>query len=455
MGVLRMRFRRWPAMAVLCAAVLGVAWWLSAASTPAHVVARTGSSGLSSCPRSVRRLGLIAFVARGRLELIDLARCRVSVRRARGAGEVRFSPDGRWVAYGGLASGGLATANPSGPTVISVGGGAPRAPLGAGVLSWTWGPSGAVLYGITSDGALVSATPDGSRRVVAADVVPISDDYYGEPLTLSPDGQLAAVDRSRCGSGAVGELDTVDVHTGALTVAVRRPGESYTFAGWSPDGRWLLFWVANQCSGSLAADGWPLDAVPAAGGAPVRVMPHMLLYDDFLTWCGSDLIAASGPDRQSNQDSKLVSAALHGWRRRTIEPAGALSWVSPACAPGGRRLVAAAGPNSGMARFGIEHRSIWLLRAGTGARVRKLSAPPASDLSDEAPRFSRDGRWVMFVRSRVLAGSGFGDQSQDTIELVRTSGAGGAVPIVSFTSEDVSYYDHFDWPYEVDWYQPR
>jgi hypothetical protein len=29
------------------------------------------------------------------------------------------------------------------------------------------------------------------------------------------------------------------------------------------------------------------------------------------------------------------------------------------------------------------------------------------------------------------------------------------VPIVSFTSGDFSYHDHFDWPYEVDSYQPR
>jgi hypothetical protein len=61
----------------------------------------------------------------------------------------------------------------------------------------------------------------------------------------------------------------------------------------------------------------------------------------------------------------------------------------------------------------------------------------------------------MFVRSRILAGPGFGGHSEDTIELVRTSGAGRAVPIVSFTSDDFSYYDHFDWPYEIDWHQPR
>lgn len=468
MGVLGFPVRRWWAVAVLLVAVVGCAWWLSAPSTGARVAAgKPGSSGLvgdssaapgggalATCPRTVRALGLIAFVTGGRLEVVDLARCRVSVRRATGAAEVRISPDGRWVAYGGPGSGELGSGRASRPMVVPVRGGAARAPLGAGVLAWTWGRSGAVLYGITTGGSLVSATPNGPRRVIAAHVVTIDYGYYGEPLELSPDGQDVVVDRSAC-QPTVGELDTVDLHTGAVAVAVRRSGEFFTFAGWSPDGRWLLYWVANQCSGSLAADGWPLDAVPAGGGSPVQVVPHMLLYDDFLSWCGSDLIAAAGPDRQSNMDSKLVSVAPPAWHARTIEPAGALSWVSPSCAPGGRMLVAAAGPNSGRPEFGIEHRSVWLLRAASGARVRRLSVPPAGDLSDEAPRFSRGGRWVMFVRSRVLVGPGFGDRSQDTIELVRTSGAGRAVPILSFTSDDFSYYDHFDWPYEIDSYQPR
>ncbi len=207
-----------------------------------------------------------------------------------------------------------------------------------------------------------------------------------------------------------------------------------------------------MCSGSLAADGWPLEAVPAAGGPPVRVVPHMLLYDDYLAWCGSDLIAAAGPDRQSNMGSKLLAVAPPLWRARTLQPARGLSWVSPSCGPGGRQLAAAAGPNTDNAEFGVEHRSVWLLRAGSGGRVRRLTLPPAADLSDEAPRFSRDGRWILFVRTRLVPGGEFGS-SRDTLELVPAGGAGGAVPLVDFTSGDISYYDHFEWPYELDWYQ--
>jgi len=436
------RPRRWLPVAVLAIAVLGIRGWMSrAAPEPVRAASSSATSGLVSCPASVRGLGDIAFVSLGRLELVDLARCSVSVLRARGADEARFSPDGRWIGFGGLVDG-----SPAGLEVISVHGGRARMPLGRGVLAWTWSRRGALLYGITPDGSLVSATPDGPRRVVAAHVVPISFDYYGEPLPLSPGGRLAAVNRSVCQT-SIGELDTVDLRTGARTVAIRRPGEFFTLAGFSPDGRWLLYWAATICSASLAADGWPLYAVPASGGAAVKVVGHMLLYDDFLSWCGTRLIAAAGPDRQTNQGSRLISTAPPDWHARTLARPGKLSWVSPACAPSGQALAAAAGPSSARAEFGIQHRSIWLLRAGSGARVRQLSLAPAGDLSDEAPRFSRDGRWVMFVRSRVVPNG-----SRDTLELVRVGGS-AAVPILDFSSGDFSYYDHFDWPSEIDWYR--
>ena len=60
---------------------------------------------------------------------------------------------------------------------------------------------------------------------------------------------------------------------------------------------------------------------------------------------------------------------------------------------------------------------------------------------------------MLFVRSRVIT-VGTSAYSQDTIELVRASGAATAVPVFSFTSGDFSYYDHFEWPTEIDWYQP-
>jgi hypothetical protein len=117
------------------------------------------------------------------------------------------------------------------------------------------------LYGITQSGSVVAAAQNGRLRIVARGIG--TTDYgYDSPLEFSPSGGRVAVDRSSCGPPAAGELDVVDARTGARTVALEASAAFYTLAGWSPDGRWLLLWATNECSGSLQADGLPLEAVP-------------------------------------------------------------------------------------------------------------------------------------------------------------------------------------------------
>ena len=422
----------------------------------ATVVAAVGSPA-SACPGAVRGLGMVAVVARGRVEVTDLATCRTRVvARASvtspvgraNSPAVHFLGDGHWVVYATTSENGSLR----GPFVVPVTGGRARAPLGSGlVAAFAWAPDGSRLYGITGGGELVSASPTGGRRVVAVGLG-VATETTSQSLAISPDGRYAAVDISSCGAASSAELLSVDLRTGAVRTALRQTGKYYTLDGWSPDGHWLLYWPQSICSASLAADGFPLYAVVSGGGGrPVRAVAHMLLYPDFLTWCRGRLIAAATPDRETEIDGKLVQSGPQAWRERTIDGARSLSWVSPSCSASGRWLVAAAGANREIP-FGAEHRSVYLLRPG-GAVVRRLSQPGAADLSDEAPRFSRDGGWVLFVRSRVVT-VGISAYSHDTIELVRASGAGGAVPVLSFTSGDFSYYDHFDWPTEIDWYQP-
>lgn len=196
-----------------------------------------------------------------------------------------------------------------------------------------------------------------------------------------------------------------------------------------------------------------LEVVPSSGGQTARAVGHTLLYRDYLTWCDRRLIAAAGSSRETQTGSRLVQTAAPGWHQRTIDPAATLSWVSPACAPSGNRLVAAAGPDHAPVGFGHQHRSLWMLRPD-GRPIRRLTSPPAPGLSDEAPRFSRDGRWVLFVRTRLVA-AGRTDVSRATLELVRANGTGGPVPIARFTSGDISYYDHYGWPQEIDWFSTR
>jgi hypothetical protein len=425
----------------------------AAASPPGARRVATPRTASLPCPAAVRREGMIAFAARGQLKLLDLATCRARVLANATATDLRFSADGRWLAYSHPVGGpGMADTATRGLFVVAVRGGRVRSPLGAGVIAWSWAPGRDLLYGLTSQGAVVSASPTGRRRVVSADLGAGSAGLAA--LQITPDGRRAIVDRSRCARSSVVEVSTIDLATGARTALLRGRQGPVILAGLSPTGRWLLFWPDELCSASLAADGMPLEAVRTRGGTPVRAVRHMLLYSDFVTWCGRRLIAASGPSRETQLASRLVQTGPSAWRQRTIDPARTLSWVSPSCAPSGRLLAAAAGPHDAPIGFGHQHRSIWLLRAD-GHPVRRLSRPPASepDLSDEAPRFSSDGRWILFVRTRVVP-AGRSALSEDTIELVRADG-GGAVPIVHFTSGDFSYYDHFGWPSEIAWFSGR
>jgi hypothetical protein len=429
--------------------LVGVAAGLAVAVTGAsYAAAGHGTASArpapAACPSAVRGLGRIAYVTRGSLESLDLRTCRARQVSSGGAWSPQFSPNGRWLAFSRRAPD-----HSGSPLVVAAAGGPVRSPLGAGIRDWWWGPRGATLYGVNRHGQLLRAGPGGPAKVVAG-----GDAAFAGATGPSPDGRRVATERSTCQPMGL-TLDTVTVAHGAQHAALSRDGGLGTFAGWSADGRWLLYWAQSMCSASLSADGWPLDAVPStgAGHAPVKAVAHMLLFPDFLTWCGARLIAASTPSRETQLGGKLVATGPPGWRQHTIDSAARLSWTSPTCAPSGTLLAAAAGRDSPDAEFGQAHRSIWLLTPG-GKVVRQLTAPPASDESDEAPRFSRDGRWILFVRSRLsLSSGGIGGHSDDTLELVHAArtGAAAAVPVASVTSSDISYYDHFQWPSEVAW----
>lgn len=108
--VLMGRRASWACLVVVASVALGAAGCAGGrrvvgASTRSTVAAASVSpAALRSCPGSVRRLGVIAFTARGRLELVDLVRCHATVLASVAATDVRFSPDGRWLAYSRLVN---------------------------------------------------------------------------------------------------------------------------------------------------------------------------------------------------------------------------------------------------------------------------------------------------------------------------------------------------------------
>jgi len=126
-----MRARLFVVATVVTVAVLG------------GVVAAGGASP-SACPRAVRGLGMVAVVARGRVEVMDLATCRTRVvARVRvpspvgraNSPVVHFLGDGRWLVYATTAANGSLR----GPFAVPVTGGRARKPLGSGLVAFPLG----------------------------------------------------------------------------------------------------------------------------------------------------------------------------------------------------------------------------------------------------------------------------------------------------------------------------
>jgi Tol biopolymer transport system component len=169
----------------------------------------------------------------------------------------------------------------------------------------------------------------------------------------------------------------------------------FRLAAISPDGRTRFYWNNPWESGSIQQDGLPL--VAQEGKAQRVLVPWMLSWPDYLSWCGDDRVAVAGGDRYATHAKRLVVSAAPYRRTRALSHDPRLSWVDPACSPDGTAVVASAGRNFVEARFGQERRSLWLLFLD-GRRPRRLTRPPAGR-SDEAACWSADGATVYFVRS--------------------------------------------------------
>ncbi|MBI2237520.1 MAG: PD40 domain-containing protein [Actinobacteria bacterium] len=378
-------------------------------------------------------LGSVAYVRDGALHIVDVATCRDRVLADRGASPpVRWSPDGRWIAFGSLS-------------VIPATGGRVLHPFGEGASrlgwgSWQWSPTEDVLAVPTKTRGVLLGGPGGASRRL----LPRGWGLGG--LAFDPSGERLAV------TGPGQRLVVVDVATGDRRQIYRTPeGELAppVVARWSPDGRWVLFWSYTEASASLAADGLPLMAVPAEGGQAVTVADVTLVYRDFLAACGSELVIAAGGDRYANVGKDLVSVNPARWGSVPLSDDAGRSFIWPACSPDGRWIAATGASDREPPRFGTDPRSIWLFATDGSTTVRLTDA---RDVADELPRWSADGRFVLFVRR------GLTWKARGSLYLAEVDPATGrAVSIAGPIAEvgpGAGYYGHSGWADRTDWYRP-
>jgi hypothetical protein len=332
--------------------------------------------------------GHVAYVRSGTLHLVSLADCRdrVLVRRV-AQGPVRFVDGGRRIRYGDR-------------WVVPVAGGRARAVRPTeGIVS----PDGRLLAQVRA-----------RRKPGQA---------YGTQA-------IWVVDRR--GVGRRVWLEREDYRA----IPAGPPGPIW-LAGWSPGGRWILFYIDPMGSGSIAADGLELQAVPARGGKPKNVV-GMLAYRDYLTWCGSRLVVAAGGSRIATENKRLVVASAPSWRPRELVHDPAVAWASPACVPGGARFAVLTQEASHDPRFVHAHWSLWSF--GLDGSRRRLSSPPRGQ-ADESPR------WI--ARNALL----FVRRTHDMHGLLMLWRGGRIVGPFVDLGRDIGYYGHHDWWQAADWHR--
>jgi hypothetical protein len=364
------------------------------------------------------RLGRVAYLHEGSLHLLDLVTCRDLVLATNARPPVRFSPDGRWIAFGAGA-------------IVAASGGPVRGPLSR--HAWAWAPRGHVLAVVTRGGGVVI----GSRTV-------LPDGWGATDLRFGRDGSLF-VTRTRGGAGEIW----------ALLGPTRTPNQVAAFAGATPElaaasAESVVFWLRRGNSNSIAADGLPLQVKRvAAGVVGPRIVNASLLHPDYVSWCGSNLLVVAGGGRYATKGKHLRIATPLTWRSRDLSRDATRSWVSPTCSPDRLWLATAAGPNRIEARFGQESRSIWRLWTGGRLIRRQITFPPAGR-SDELPLWSRDGHFVLFVRS----GPTRDDASALGSLFVTPAGGGKAIGPFARLGPTGNYYGHYGWRDLLDWF-PR
>jgi dipeptidyl aminopeptidase/acylaminoacyl peptidase len=264
--------------------------------------------------------------------------------------------------------------------------------------------------------------------------------HVAQPSGLtSPDGRIRAIVRTTADWWTI--VVTKDGHSRELYRVSRHYHVVSDDKGpiellrWSGDGRWLFFVIDPDGSGSIEADGLMLRVISADGGRPVRIA-RMLVYRDYLAWCGGRLVFTAGGDRVATDRKRLLVASPPRWHPRPLVPGTRRVWGSLVCSPNGGSLVAQSQGQSSNPSFFATHWALW--RVGLDGSTERLTSPPRG-FADESPRFSKDGRVLLFVHTRQGNGS-----------LYSRRGGRVAGPILSLGNNS-GYYGHHDWWQTAAW----
>jgi serine/threonine-protein kinase len=286
-----------------------------------------------------------------------------------------FSPDGRWIAFGG-ADGSLKKVAADGTGLTTL------APLDAGgVLGVTWISDRGIVFGRVNlaQRGLWRVSADGGEAVMFTSF----DSATGERLQLSP----RAADSGRLVFYSSTQASNLDLKIAVVPVATGIP-KVFTALGGSRALGLLsgyLLYVRND--GALMAAPFDLDKLEA--GAPIQVLDSIAARG---AWLSPAALSASGSllYQRGGLASEVVRVDHQGIAKVLLDAPRV--YTHPRLSPDGRRLAIEVGSGQG--------NEIWIadLAAGTFERLTREGF-------NDRPEWTPDGTRIIYSSSRTKANS--------------------------------------------------
>lgn len=370
--------------------------------------ASRGAGGQAIAPRvidpvSFRGLGTLAFVSDATLYVLDGR--HGNLQRVAHSGPVwrlKWSPDGRWLAYKQYV--GSPGAEP--PTtftdvwVVRADGADAHRALAWPVESFAWAPVGPprLALSVVRQGrvnGLWLTTPDGPPyKLVSVDET--------RAFAWSPDGQFLAYAALVPSLPDRGDAMYTIPRGGGRPVRqfVEEHGD-VVMGDWWPDGKGILFWSDPIHSTSIASHGLPLRSLRLADRHVDTLISSSPLDPSSLTWSpdGHSLIVVKSHSSRVGYDHALeLCDARTATCRPVPQQAGTVA-LAPAWSRDGQSIAFISAPEArsfataqDVEAWKRTTRLVVKPIVGTGRRGLVIPAPQLS-----RPLWSRDGRHILYV----------------------------------------------------------
>ena len=339
-----------------------------------------------------------------------------------------------------------------------------------------WAPAEDTLAYLTTEPAVLWVeNADGSGRTELLTAEDKGFEHITGAVVWSPDGRWIALTAEARGDTAF-PADYVglwavraDGAEARELVVERDAGFGLRVAGWTPDGRQVIYSPLPSFSASFVSGGlqWftvALDQIDGPMQAGVqsdgdidnqrRVLPHEDYVD--ISQDGTMLaVRGGGRDFYLNKSIALVDAD-QGVSFTDLTDQGEVAATSPAWSPDGSTVAYVEQPlGQGIDPEGVADRRIWLMDAD-GSKKRRLTQSP---LWEERPQWSSDGRNVLYVLPSTPV---FTEEEPRLAVLVLRNIETGEETVVmerlQYHVNDVErgifYFGHLDWSETFDWWRP-